>query len=704
MIKLFLRGLALLLVLMTLLPLAMGCAPDVENPGENTDPGNTIEPDAYGFVPTVRFAVASDVHVRGTDPDDYNSRNMLAAYFETAYKYSASQPYNKLDGIFVVGDYTQNGNASEKEGEHEMQDFFECAKENTKAGTFFKAVLGNHEFYFTRYNDGTCSDSRYSDTSVENTVANHLKYSGDKALDEHVVINGYHFIFLSMDKYDKNNGIYYSDAKLDWLKEELKKASAADETGLKPIFVFEHIGPSGAVIGTADKKLDAILKEYSQVVNFSGHSHTTLTDPRTINQINYTALNTGSLAYLGIPIVGHPKYGSTGTAATDSYGSWDVGDLEDDTRTGGMYYLIEMDANNVMRVRIYDIFSNEFYGEPILVTGIGNPKEFNMTNKRANQSTEPVFDTNAAVQSVFVGSTTALFQIPHTTGGDPAQNYFCDIAENNVAKQRIYRLTGLHFGSSRPDTVALPISDLKANTKYTVRVFPTNVWGKVGEPLSFTFTTATSDTVAPTILSTTFESNGSAKNALTGEKLTTVGAPRTVFDEDLQQNVAIFGGKDAFTFDMEPYYELMKTGFTFEAYVYFSSKPSSGYVDAVSNQHYGGFGFEYTSKGQLIFYCNVNGSYQKPSASISTGEWVHVVGTFDGSATRIYINGTVKNTVLLKGTFSRPVSYSQYLAIGGDSQAGGNVSNFFTGKIASVNLYSDVLTAEQISALYNSYK
>ena len=40
-----------------------------------------------------------------------------------------------------------------------------------------------------------------------------------------------------------------------------------------------------------------ILKNYPQVVDFSGHSHVPINDPRSIHQKHFTALGTGSLSY-----------------------------------------------------------------------------------------------------------------------------------------------------------------------------------------------------------------------------------------------------------------------------------------------------------------------------------------------------------------------------------------------------------------------
>ena len=52
--------------------------------------------------------MTSDVHVRD-ESANLGSYAQLAALYRTAYAYSDAQAYNKLDGIFFVGDYTNTG-------------------------------------------------------------------------------------------------------------------------------------------------------------------------------------------------------------------------------------------------------------------------------------------------------------------------------------------------------------------------------------------------------------------------------------------------------------------------------------------------------------------------------------------------------------------------------------------------------------------
>jgi len=106
----------------------------------------------------------------------------------------------------------------------------------------------------------------------------------------------------------------------------------------------------------------------------------------------------------------------------------------------------------------------------------------------------------------------------------------------------------------------------------------------------------------------------------------------------------------------------------------------------------------------MYFYCNVGGTYYRPGASVSAGQYVHLVGTFDGSQVKFYLNGVLKQTVNAAGTLKLPAVACHYLCIGGDSATADIGGANMKGKIGTVNLYSEPLSQSQITQLYNQYK
>ena len=83
------------------------------------------------------------------------------------------------------------------------------------------------------------------------------------------------------------------------------------------------------------------------------------------------------------------------------------------------------------------------------------------------------------------------------------------------------------------------------------------------------------------------------------------------------------------------------------------------------------------------------------SAFSSTGKlantWYHVVGTYDGTDIKCYVNGVLEGTTNHPGT----ISTSSNLLFGNFS------SSFWPGTLDDVRIYNRVLTQAEITALYN---
>lgn len=76
-----------------------------------------------------------------------------------------------------------------------------------------------------------------------------------------------------------------------------------------------------------------------------------------------------------------------------------------------------------------------------------------------------------------------------------------------------------------------------------------------------------------------------------------------------------------------------------------------------------------------------------------TGTWTHVVGTFDSSAVKVYVNGEYKDS-----TSAGNISYSNYqTTIGAYSGGGGG---YLTGDIDDVRIYNRALTPAEVADLY----
>ena len=112
----------------------------------------------------------------------------------------------------------------------------------------------------------------------------------------HYVVNGFHFIGAS-----PNCGSMTAGYKkvLPWLKEALDTAAAESEG--KPIFVMTHNQPRDTCYGAdewGDDTLDELFSGYPNLISFSGHSHYSILDERSVWQGKYTVFSTQSLSYI----------------------------------------------------------------------------------------------------------------------------------------------------------------------------------------------------------------------------------------------------------------------------------------------------------------------------------------------------------------------------------------------------------------------
>ena len=77
--------------------------------------------------------------------------------------------------------------------------------------------------------------------------------------------------------------------------------------------------------------------------------------------------------------------------------------------------------------------------------------------------------------------------------------------------------------------------------------------------------------------------------------------------------------------------------------------------------------------------------------------WLHVVGTYDGSSKKIYVNGVLKNSSAQTGALGSP---------GGTPKIGtyqGTNYNM-SGNIDSVKIYNKALTASEIKQNFNALR
>lgn len=401
-----------------------------------------LPPVPEDFVPVVRFAVLSDIHISSENETDLNAIH-FDNFFKDLYDYSDKSDYKKIDAILVAGDMTARGQ------DEQYRMFNKILNENIKDETNVICVLGNHEFIAYRDDDPKVGYEKYKEY-INNEV------------DRHEIINGYHFI-----------GVSYSDdaktfkTKKQWLKNELDKA--CNDTPDKPVFVFNHPHPFATVYGSVnwcDITLKNVLSKYPQVIDFSGHSHYAANDPRSIWQGSFTAVGSGCLAgqqtNLDYLTGGQDVPGETGT-----------------------FWIVEADAEGNVNLKLYDVVSHELFEDINYylpnTTYIRN--HYYTWNNLKSLDTCPEFPDNSSVNAEINNDNSVSIHFPDASG------YFaCESYKINITKGLSSVWSGSvdsNYTSANRNGVSVNVGNIGEGT-FEVSVMPVSPYAKTGNILSGT--------------------------------------------------------------------------------------------------------------------------------------------------------------------------------------------------------------------------
>lgn len=396
------------------------------------------------FTPVLRFVVCSDIHLNGDETQEAAIR--FANLFKDMYEYIDSSDYGNLDAVIVVGDFTDGG------AEKEYEIFNRIVAENKKDSTQLLTVLGNHEFINYRDVDATVGYDVYKKFINEN-------------VDTDVVINGYHFIGVSYD----DNGETFK-GKAQWLNERL--ANATKENPDKPVFVYQHPHPTLTVYGSvnwSDLTIRSVLSKYPQVVDFSGHSHYSASDPRSVWQGSFTAVGCGSLS----AFMGNLNYID--------------GDKDAPGKSGGAW-LVECDADGNVSMKLYDIENRMFFGNiDYYFTNLSDTSKRTYNwHQQKSLDTAPAFPENSAVTNFIDENGDTIISFPEAKGFYEAENYKITVTDSKY--KVVYQNTVIsEYVRATNDDVTVNLGKLTTGN-YKVNVTAYSPYALKGEKLQNTVT------------------------------------------------------------------------------------------------------------------------------------------------------------------------------------------------------------------------
>ena len=400
--------------------------------------------DTGDFTPVIRFIASSDTHVETYfDIESGRIQKMLRLGYAVA---DADAEYNALDAVLIAGDLTDDG----------RKDQFNAVS------VALRSVLRDETRFL-----GVTAKSHDGGTMSRREVHDYYTALTGNTADFHTVVNGYHFIGLSASDDD---GVHYDDSQIAWLRAELQAATAEDPT--KPVFVMHHEHVQNTVYGSSDFEgwgvpyFTDVLNDFPQVVDFSGHSHYPLNDPRSVWQGAFTAIGTGAVYYAEFTVD-------------------DVRTIHPDgNRQVSTCWIVEVDANNRIRLRGLDILAQKFLCEYVLENPADPANREYTPEKRAAASQAPVFPAGAALKLKRIAGTCDC-SVPAAASADgmPVVLYraYAYDADGNLAAGTW--TIPKYYVTNNDKTVSLRLSGLAKGT-YEIRVVAETAYGVDSEPLT----------------------------------------------------------------------------------------------------------------------------------------------------------------------------------------------------------------------------
>lgn len=392
------------------------------------------------FTATCRFAVCSDSHIEGIGtPGYYRLKKAIDYALDFA---SEDKSYNRLDAFFIAGDITNKGSKAEFDAFKEIYDYG-----REKGAEILCTVAKGHD----------------SITMDKKSLEYYKSLTGQET-DLHRVIGGYHFIGISTCRV-KNK--YYSPLQKIWLKRQLRSAvsSAPD----KPVFVLHHEHVKNTVYGSSDfdgwgnRFFNGIFEKYPNVVDFSGHSHYPVNDPRSLWQKEFTAIGTGSLKYVELTVDDDRK---VHPASFESCAN---------------FLIVEADKDSNLRIIGVDCLAEKILCEYCLKNPADKNNREYTAEKQRPRSKPPVFPENAEITvTEKEGIYSAEFPKAESTDGMPVFIYrtYVQGADGKTVKERKTVPTYYLYEVSEGLTECL---GMLSEGKYKIKVVAENCYGMQSE-------------------------------------------------------------------------------------------------------------------------------------------------------------------------------------------------------------------------------
>ncbi len=394
------------------------------------------------FNPVIRFMVVSDVHY---DDEKCIEEERMEKALKIAYRLSEEHgTYKKLDALFVNGDFASSGSRIQ------MEKFKATLDNNTKPETKCVLDMASHEY-------------RSGDVAGAYKLFEEIF---GMSPDNHTRINGFSFITMS-----SSHGCEYDRDKIEYARNELKKAREADPK--KPIFFFQHPHLTDTVSGSiywSDESFITTLMDYPQVIDFSGHSHVPINDPRSIHQRHFTCVGSGSLSYFELDEF-DKCYGTHPPRNEDC----------------AQMLIVEANEDGAVRIYPYDVLTDNFFPYVWEIDEPWNTESFKYTDARYKTTDAPWFENAQITVSDVTDNGFSVTFSQAKVKTDYVNDYKIVVKEAEsglTVKQK--KIWSEFYFYNMPETLSVGFDGLNPDTEYEISVIAGSFWDTFSEPLKTT--------------------------------------------------------------------------------------------------------------------------------------------------------------------------------------------------------------------------
>jgi len=264
---------------------------------------------AAGGVPKLRFGVVSDIHITKIGADEKMEERGNNLTFKHTLEWFRSQ---NVDAVMIAGDMADNGMVEQMEAVAQAWYAVFPGDRYPDGRPIEKVfVIGNHDYHGYLY--GRHAEKRFPDMSerVKHVLRSDFATRWKRIFNEDYTrfyrkeIKGYTFLG---QHWDDGKGMETAYGSCDF-GAELQAFLAVKGGTLDPslpFFYVQHPHPKDTCYGPwawghDSGKVTAALAAYPNAIAFSGHSHYSLTDERSMWQGAFTSVGTSSLRYTGMP-------------------------------------------------------------------------------------------------------------------------------------------------------------------------------------------------------------------------------------------------------------------------------------------------------------------------------------------------------------------------------------------------------------------